>query len=129
MHDYHATVFQDGTATFMARIVDINGTPIKQSDVDSITYSVYLLNEGKPESRTVDPFRSNNELNVSDVLFNQLQKNPHWTEDDKGFNFCWTMAINRMPSPFKLAGRHYLVEIRLETKRIPFLVRYRLFVL
>ena len=130
MHDYHATVFQNGTATFMARIVDINGSPIKQSDVDSISYSVYLLNEGKPESRTVNPFHNNNELNVSDVLFNQLQKNPHWTEDDKGFNFFWTMPIpGRHPSPFTLAGRHYLVEIKLVAKGVPFLVRYRLFVL
>ena len=114
----------------MARIVDINGSPIKQSDVDSISYSVYLLNEGKPESRTVNPFHNNNELNVSDVLFNQLQKNPHWTEDDKGFNFFWTMPIpGRHPSPFTLAGRHYLVEIKLVAKGVPFLVRYRLFVL
>ncbi|MBQ2620866.1 MAG: hypothetical protein IJF84_05955 [Thermoguttaceae bacterium] len=129
MHDYHATVFQDGTATFMARIVDFYGAPIKQSDVDSITYSVYLLNEGKPESRTVNPFHSNYELNVSDVLFDQLQTNPHWTEDDIGYNFCWTLLGSRRPSPFELAGRHYLVEIKLVAKRIPFLVRYRLFVL
>ena len=129
MHDYHATVFQNGTATFMARIVDFNGTPIKPSDVDSLSYSVYLLNEGKPESRTPTPFRSDLELNVSKVLFNQLQTNPHWTEDDKGFNFCWTMAVNRIPSPFTLAGRHYLVEIKLVANSVPFLVRYRLFVL
>ena len=114
----------------MARIVDINGALVKQSDVDSITYSVYLLNEGKPESRTVDVFHSNNELNVSDVLFNQLQTNPHWTEDDKGFNFCWTLRIaGRQHSPFELAGRHYLVEFQLVAKNVPFLVRYRLFVL
>ena len=128
MHDYHATVFQDGTATFMARIVDFYGAPIKQSDVDSISYSIYLLNEGKPESRTVDVFHSNNELNVSDVLFNQLQTNPHWTEDDKGFNFCWTLDVSSA-NAFALAGRHYLVEIKLVAKNVPFLVRYRLFVL
>ena len=130
MHDYHATVFQNGTATFMARIVDINSALVKQSDVDSISYSVYLLNEGKPESRTAIPGHSNNELNVSEVLFNQLHKNPHWTEDDKGFNFCWTLKISgRYPNVFTLAGRHYLVEIRLVAKNVPFLVRYRLFVI
>ena len=114
----------------MARIVDINGSPIKPSDVDSIIYSVYLLNEGKPESRTVIVGHRNNELNVSDVLFNQLQKNPHWTEDDKGFNFCWTLKISgRYANAFDLAGRHYLVEIKLVAKSVPFFVRYRLFVI
>ena len=113
----------------MARIVDINSALVKQSDVDSLSYSVYLLNEGKPESRTAIPGHSNNELNVSEVLFNQLHKYPHWTEDDKGFNFCWTLLGSRIPSPFELAGRHYLVEIKLVAKRIPFLIRYRLFVL
>ena len=128
MHDYHATVFQDGTATFMARILDFHGGLVYQTDVDSITYSVYLLNEGKPESRTVNPFHSNNVLNVSDVLYNQLKRNVHWLEDDKGFNFCWTLDVSRS-NPFALAGRHYLVEFRLVSKGVPFLVRYRLFVL
>ena len=130
MHDYHATIFQNGTATFMARIVDFNGSPIKQSDVDSISYSIYLLRESYPEWRTAVIGHSNVELNVSDVLFNQLQKNPHWTEDDKGFNFCWTLKVtDRTGSPFSLSGRHYLVEIRLVANGGPFLVRYRLFVL
>ena len=128
MHDYHSTVFQNGTATFMARIVDINGSPIKQSDVDSMSYSIYLLNEGKPESRTAIVGHYNVPLNVSDVLFNQLQTNPHWTEDDKGYNFCWTLDVSNA-NAFALAGRHYLVEIKLLSKGVPFLVRYRLFVM
>ena len=113
----------------MARIVDINGALVKQSDVDSISYSVYLLNEGKPECRRSIRGHANVALNVADVLFNQLHKNPHWMEDDKGFNFCWTLLGSRIPSPFELAGRHYLVEIRLVAKNVPFLVRYRLFVI
>lgn len=130
MHDYHATVFQNGTATFMARIVDINGSLVKPSDVDSISYSIYSLREDAPEARTAVLGRSNIELNVSDVLFNQLQKNPHWTEDDKGFNFCWTLTVtDRTGSPFSRAGQHYLVEIKLVAKSVPFLIRYRLFVL
>ena len=114
----------------MARIVDVNGTLVKQSDVDSITYSVYLLREDKPEWRNAIVGRYNVALNVPDVLFNQLQKNPHWTEDDKGFNFCWTLKItDRLGSPFTLAGRHYLVEFKLVAKGVPLIVRYRLFVL
>ena len=128
MHDYHATVFQDGTATFMARILDFYGGLVYQSDVDSMSYSIYLLNEGKPESRTPIVGHTNVALNVSDVLFNQLQKNPHWTEDDKGFNFCWTLNVSAS-NAFALAGRHYLVEIKLVAKGVPFLIRYRLFVL
>ena len=130
MHDYHATVFQDGTATFMARIVDLNGSPIRQSDVDSITYSIYLLRGDNPESRTAILGHSNVDLNVTDVLSNQLHKNPHWTEDDKGFNFCWTLKVtDRTGSPFAKSGRHYLVEIKLVAKGVRFLVRYRLFVI
>ncbi len=115
----------------MARIVDFNGSLIKPSDVDSITYSVYLLNDGKPESRTAIIGHSKVALNVSDVLFNQLQKNPHWTEDDKGFNFCWTLIVtDRYASPFAKSGRHYLVEFRLVALGASsFLIRYRLFVL
>ena len=128
MHDYHATIFQDGTATFMARIVDIYGSLIRQSDVDSITYSVYLLCEDNPARRIQIGGHYNVELNVFEVLFNQLRTNPHWTEDDKGFNFCWTLDVS-VCSPFVLAGRHYLVEIKLVAKGVPFLVRYRLFVL
>ena len=128
MHDYHAAVFQNGTATFMARIVDFYGALVKQTDVDSISYSVYLLNEGKPDWRDAIVGHYNVALNVSDVLFNQLQTNPYWTEDDKGFNFCWTLDVSSA-NAFALAGRHYLVEIKLVAKGVPFLVRYRLFVL
>ena len=112
----------------MARIVDINSALVKQSDVDSISYSVYLLDEGKPERRTAIIGHSNVALNVSDVLYNQLKTNPHWTEDDKGFNCFWTLDVSSS-SPFALAGRHYLVEIKLVAKGVPFFVRYRLFVL
>ena len=112
----------------MARIVDFNGSLINPSDVDSVSYSVYLLDGGKPECRMSVRGHFNVALNVSDVLFNQLQKNPHWTEDDTGFNFCWTLNISN-DNAFALAGRHYLVEIRLVSKGVPFLVRYRLFVL
>ena len=128
MNDYHATVFQNGTATFMARIVDLSGALIKQSDVDSITYSVYLLDEDKPGCRRSVTGHSNNELNVSDVLYNQLKRNVHWLEDDKGFNFCWTLDVSSA-NAFALAGRHYLVEIRLVANSVPFLIRYSFFVL
>ena len=112
----------------MARIVDFYGALVKQTDVDSISYSVYLLNEGKPDWRDAIVGHYNVALNVSDVLFNQLQTNPYWTEDDKGFNFCWTLDVSSA-NAFALAGRHYPVEIKLVAKGVPFLVRYRLFVL
>ena len=114
----------------MARIVDINGALVKPSDVDSLSYSIYLLRGDKPDWRDAIVGHYKVALNVPDVLFNQLQKNPHWTEDDKGFNFCWTLKVtDRTGSPFAKSGRHYLVEIKLVAKGVPFLIRYRLFVL
>lgn len=128
MNDYHCTVFQNGTATFMARIRNFNGDILTPDKVDSISYSVYLLELDDPSKRTAVRGHQNVALNPAETLFSQLQQNANWTPDDTGYNFLWTLNV-KTSNAFQYAGRHYLAEVKLTSDSVPFLIRYRLYVI
>ncbi len=119
----HGSVFKNGTATLLARVVGANGSNVVQSDFYlalsssgdcgvSATYSIYLLDAQNPDSRTIIAAHFNVSLDITDIIFDALQTGSIWTVDDTGYNFKHTIEICDDPA-FTIAGRQYLVEYTL----------------
>ncbi len=94
------TVFEDGSASFMARVVGVDGGNIVQSDITSITFKVY--DSGGTEAAT-------GTLTVATVVFNVLQTDARWNPaiDTTGYNF----RDDRIAGTFAAGGR-YKVEYK-----------------
>lgn len=110
--DIHGSAFKNGTVTLLARVVGEDAGPITIADVDSIHYSIFLLNDQNPDERTTVEGHDDVSLPAGDVMFNSLQTGPLWTVDAVGYNFRHVPDVSAHPA-FAVAGRRYLVEYRL----------------
>jgi hypothetical protein len=110
--DIYGTAFRNGSATLLARIVGTGGAPVLQADVSAVKYTVYLLDDQNPDSRTAVAEHSGVSLTVADVVFDTLQTDPIWTIDATGYNFRHVLDVSAY-SAFAVAGRRYLVEYQL----------------
>lgn len=100
-HVITAVVWEDSGPQLMARVVKDAGTAIAQSDISSIVYHVYDTRD-----LTTD-LAQNSPLTVSSVVFDSLQTDARWTEDDTGYNFRFQMDPDELPN----APRTALVEV------------------
>ena len=87
----HGRVRRGRTATLLTRIEGWDGTPITTNEVAGIVYSIYELDPADPDSRTVVTGHDEVTLTVADVVFDSLQTDARWTEDDTGYNFRWPL--------------------------------------
>ena len=110
--DIHGTAFKNGAATLLARIVGATGANVVQADINTVNYSVYLLDDQNPDDRTPVAEHTDVSLTVADVIFNTLQTDALWTVDATGYNFRHTLDVSIHPA-FAVAGRRYLVEYEL----------------
>lgn len=101
--DIYTTAFKGGTARLCARVY-LNGTDVTQAAVSSITYSIYLLDEDDPESRTAVTGHSAVDLTVADVVYDTLQTD----SQASNYNFRHTPPISTSAA-FATLG-DYLVE-------------------
>ncbi len=124
--DIYGTAFKNGSATMMARIVGADGGNITQADIATIHYSIYLLDDQDPDSRTAVTGHSQVTLPVYQVIFNSLQTDATWTVDAIGYNFRHVLDVANHPA-FPFAGRRYLIEYVLTPlSGQVILVRYRM---
>jgi hypothetical protein len=113
--DTYGSAFDGGTITCMARVTGADAANIQQADISSGVYSIYLLDNQDPDSRTAVTGHAAVALDVADpgsVIFDTLQTDARWTVDSTGFNFAHTIDISENAA-FALAGREYLVEYTL----------------
>ena len=110
--DIHGTAFKNGSVTLMARIVGPTGVNIVQADVNTVKYTIYLLDDQNPDSRTAVTEHANVMLAVSAVIFDSLQTDAIWTVDATGYNFRHVVDVSAHQA-FAVAGRRYLVEYQL----------------
>jgi hypothetical protein len=111
-HDIYGTAFKNGSATLLARIVGPDGENVLQGDINSITCTVYLLDDQNPDSRTEVAEHANVTLSVADVVFDALQLDLSWTVDAIGYNFRHVLDVSEHQA-FAVSGRRYLVEYQL----------------
>lgn len=106
--DAYTTVFQNGTRYFRARLEDAAATVLGVADISAITYTIYLLDDQDPTSRTAVTGHSAVSLTVAGVMSDTLST-AGWTKDTTGYNFSHQPSIASNPA-FGTAGRNYLVE-------------------
>ncbi len=134
----HDETFKQGSVTNMARITGSDGQILVRSQFDLGTssssssgvdaranYTIYLLNDQDSDDRTPVTGHENIAVDIATVLFNTLQTDDRWTEDDTGYNFRHVLDVSG-DEAFAVAGRNYLVEYRLvPTGGQVILIRFR----
>ncbi len=111
-NDIYGTVYKNGTALLLARIVDSAGQAIQQTGVSTIQYSVYELDPCQPDSLTVVAGHDGVTLTVGDVIFDALQTGGLWTVDSVGYNFRYEVDVSQNEA-FPAAGAQYQVRFEL----------------
>lgn len=106
--EIYGTVFSNCTATFLARIVDESGISLTISDINSVNYTIYLLDDQTPTTRTAVTGHEQISLQVSSVMFNTLQTNRIWSMDTTGYNFRHTLDTDNSIA-FPIPNRYYLI--------------------
>ncbi len=110
--DIHAAVFSNATAVFMTRVENASGQVINQASVVSITYTVYELVKGDPNTLTPVAGHQNVALGISNVVFDTLQLDGAWTVDSIGYNFRHELDVS-LNEAFAKAGAIYQVRYEL----------------
>lgn len=110
--DHYGVVFNKGSATLLARVVDCNGDPIVSTDIESAAYSVIEVDECDPEASTVVAGHDSVELLPSVVVFDTLQTDSAWSVDATGYNFRHELVVATNEA-FPKRGRLYQVRYQL----------------
>jgi hypothetical protein len=127
--DVYGTVFKNGSATLLARVLGAGGAPLRRADVASIAYSVCLLDDQDPDVETPVGGHTAVGLAVGDVLYDELRTDAVWTKDAVGYNFKHALDVSRHVA-FPVAGRSCRIAYRLIPPCGPVvLVRFRVHVI
>jgi hypothetical protein len=110
--DIYGTAFKNGSATLLARVVGADGANVVPADIGAVHYSVYLLDDQDPDSRTAVDHHANVAIAVAEVVFGTLQTDALWAVDATGYNFRHVLDVSVHPA-LTIAGRRYLVEYQL----------------
>jgi hypothetical protein len=122
--DIHTTAFKNGTARLCARVYS-DGADIHRANVSTIVYSIYLLDDQDPDSRTAATGHSAVSLAAADVIFDTLQSDSQASD----YNFKHIVPIGVHPA-FTIAGRNYLAEYTITpTSGEKIIIRFRINVL
>jgi hypothetical protein len=123
--DIHGTVFKNGSATLLARVVGASGAAVVRADVAAICYTVYLLDDEDPDQQTPLAGHIRVSLPVEDAIYDTLQTDPIWTRDTVGYNFKHVLDVS-VHQAFPTAGRGYRIAYELTpTNGQVILVRFR----
>ena len=127
--DIHGTVFKNGSATLLARVVGADGSPVTQSDVASAKYTVTLLDESDPDAATPVTGHTDVAVDVASLVYDTLQNDDLWDVDEEGYNFKHVLDVSANQA-FATAGRSYRITFELvPTSGQVILVRFRVHVI
>jgi hypothetical protein len=102
LRDICETVFVDGAAVLMARIVDRAGVRVRRGQVARITYSIREIDLRDSERRSDVAGHIDAALDVDEVFSDSLQTGGLWDEDVVGYNFRHEIGAagrGRFPKP------------------------------
>ena len=106
--EIRGTVFKNGSATLLARVVGADGSVLTQSDVSTITYTVALLDDTDPDSEAAVDNHEDVACVVADTIFDTLQDDDLWDVDHEGYNFKHVLDVSSSAA-FATAGRSYRI--------------------
>jgi len=104
--------FKQGSAVLLARVVGWDGQPIKQADINTAKYTVYLVDPNNPDSLTPVEGHEDVSMDVSGLIYDTLQTDDLWDVDDTGYNFKHVVDVSSNQA-FPTAGRSYQVRFEL----------------
>lgn len=111
--DIRGTVFKNGSATLLARVVGADGSAVQQADIDSAEYTVYLLDETDPDAGTPVTGHTAEAAAVASLIYDALQTDDLWGDADAtGYNFRHTLDVADNQA-FAAAGRSYRIVFEL----------------
>lgn len=106
--DIHGTVFKGGSATLLARVVGADGAAVKQADIASASYTVYLLDQEDPDAATPVAGHEDVDVAVASLIYDALQKDALWDVDSTGYNFKHVLDVSSQEA-FPAAGALYRI--------------------
>ena len=86
-----ASIWEDGGAFLMGRVLGNDGVYITQAVVSSITYLVHDITAGADVT--------SGSVTISTTIFDTLQLDDRWTEDDIGYNFGVAVSASWFATP------------------------------
>lgn len=107
---FQSVVFEDGGATFLARVYGNSGSAITQASLSSITCKVFDLDSTTPDTAILTPT-----VTIASVVYDTLQTGGLWVDDNGdaldsvGYNFAHAMPATAFPT----GGHRYRIEYKL----------------
>lgn len=106
--DIRGTVFKNGSAVLLARIVGPNDDAVVDSELQQLRYSVLQVDHASHDSLIPISGHEDVELVVGDVFYDSLQTGGPWSVDAVGYNFRHELDISTNQA-FPVAGLSYQV--------------------
>lgn len=113
---YEGSFYEQSRPTLLARIVDADGSTIQQATTDSIAVSIREYEDPSNELSTDVSV-------VADTVFDTLQTDDVWDDDETGYNFKYTIPLAKMTEANQYT---YLVEVVFTTTTDIITVVYKL---
>ena len=125
--EIHGTVFKNGSATLLARVVGEDGAGVTRASLSAADYTVYTLDTNDPGAAVAVAGHDNGSVGVSALIYDALQTDALWDVDTIGYNFRHVLDVSTNQA-FAAAGQTYRVVFRLTpTSGQVILVRFRLY--
>jgi hypothetical protein len=106
--DIRGRVFQNASATLLARITDADGDNIVPDDIGELRYSVLAIDPVTPNTLTPVEGHDDVALDEDEIFFATLQTDPPWDLDETGYNFRHDIDVTTHEA-FPNAGVEYQV--------------------
>lgn len=125
--EIHGTVFKNGSATLLARVVGEDGSPVSRASLSAAAYTVYTLDVDDPDAAVAVAGHDNVSVAVSALIYDTLQTDALWDVDTIGYNFRHMLDVSTNQA-FATAGQTYRIVFRLTpTSGQVILVRFRVY--
>ena len=106
--DIHGSVFQNSTATFMARVEDSQGNQLDQAAVASLNYTVGDADRIDAGESVAILGHERVNLDKAAVIYDTLQTDATWTVDATGYNFRHEIDVTTHEA-FSVVGKDYQI--------------------
>lgn len=110
--DIHGTVFRNGSAVLLARIVGADGELLTPLDVASAKYTIYELDAASPDGDSPVGGHAGVAVAVASLISPTLKNDALWEADTAGYNFRHELDVSANPA-FPQSARHYRIVFEL----------------
>ncbi len=98
---YEFSFYESGRPTLLARVTNADGTLITQAVISSIAVSIRSYDDPTEELSSDVPV-------VAATVFDTLQNDDVWNEDEEGYNFRYIIPAGKMTKDDQYS---YLIEV------------------